>query len=109
MTSDSFDERRRQAIETLDDDSVRSFFLAYVADAEEGVDDEIDLEWEKAHDVTGEQAQNRNGWLAGALILAMAEEGDHSIDEVAVAAKRNAEIIADSAGDVEVTQPDGKE
>lgn len=97
MATDEFEERIERAADLLDGEALRSFFLVYATGDVDDPDGEFDLEWEYAHDVSGEAAAERNAILLGAMVAALADDGDHTIAEVTQAAGQNARAIAASA------------
>jgi hypothetical protein len=97
MATDEFEERIEHAAELLDEEPLRSFFLVYATGDVDDSDGEFDLEWEYAHDVSGEAAGERNAILVGAMVAALADDGGHTIAEVTQAAGQNARAIAESA------------
>jgi hypothetical protein len=106
MATDQFDERIEHAAELLDEEPLRSFFLVYATGDVDDPDGEFDLEWEYAHDVSGEPAGERNAILVGAMVAALAEDGGHTIGEVTNAARQNARAIAESADMFDLDEPE---
>lgn len=89
-------EERQNAIDVLEAEPIRSFFLAYIIGDPDGTDHVTDLGWISGYDVQSGR-KDRLAAVLGITIYAVAEELGLDISEVARQAEEQARYMATNA------------